>query len=52
MQLTKFSKPKNIHTPGKNFSVADLLSRSFTKEELQIDQLKHKHLPPQIDFKK
>ena len=49
MQLTKFSKPKLIHTPGKNFSVADLL-RSFTKEELQINQLKHKHLPPHIDF--
>ena len=50
MQLTKFSKLKIIHTPGKNFSVADLLSRSFTKEELQINQLKHKHLPPHIDF--
>ena len=50
MQLTKFSKLKIIHTPGKILSVADLLSRSFTKEELQINQLKHKHLPPQIDF--
>ena len=50
MQLTKFSKLKIIHTPGKNLSVADLLSRSFTKEELQINQLKHKHLPPHIDF--
>ena len=50
MQLTKFSKLKIIHTPGKNLSVADLPSRSFTKEELQINQLKHKHLPPQIDF--
>ena len=50
MQLTKFSKFKFINTPGKNFSVADLLSRSFTKEELQINQLKHKHLPPHIDF--
>ena len=50
MQLTKFSKLKIIHTPGKNLSVADLLSRSFTKEELQINQLKHKHLPPHIGF--
>ena len=50
MQLTKFSKLKIIHTPGKNLSVAYLLSRSFTKEELQINQLKHKHLPPHIDF--
>ena len=50
MQLTKFSKLKIIHTPGKNLSVADMLSRSFTKAELQLNQLKHKHFPPQIDF--
>ena len=50
MQLTNFSKLKIIHTPGKNLSVADLLSRSFTKEEIQINQLKHKHLRPHIDF--
>ena len=50
MQLTKFSKLKIIHTPGKNLSVADMLSRSFTKAELQLNQLKHKQLPPQIDF--
>ena len=50
MQLTKFSKLKIIHTPGKNLSVADMLSRSFTKAELQLNQIKHKHLPPQIDF--
>ena len=48
MQLTKFSKLKKIHTPGKNLSVADMLSRSFTKAELQLNQLKQ--LPPQIDF--
>ena len=50
MQLTKFSNFKIIHTPGKNLSVADMLSRSFTKTELQLNQLKHKQLPPQIDF--
>ena len=50
MQLTKFTKLKIIHTPGKNLSVADMLSRSFTKAELQLNQLKHKQLPPQIDF--
>ena len=50
MQLTKFSKLKIIHTPGKNLFVADLLSRTFTKKELQINQLKHKHLPSHIDF--
>ena len=27
-----------------------MLSRSFTKTELQLNQPKHKHLPPQIDF--
>ena len=50
MQLTKFSKLKIIHTPGKNLTVADMLSRTFTKEQLQIHQLRHKQLPPQIDF--
>ena len=50
MQFTKFSKLKIIHTPGKNLYVAEMLSRSFTKAELQINQLKHKQLPPQIDF--
>ena len=48
--LTKFSNFKLFHTPGKNLSVADMLSRSFTKTELQVNQLKHKQLPPQIDF--
>ena len=31
-------------------SVADMLSRSFTKTELQLNQLKHRQLPPPIDF--
>ena len=26
-----------------------MLSRTFTKEQLQIHQLRHKQLPPQID---
>ena len=50
MQLTKFSKLKIIHTPGKNLTVADMLSRTFTREQLQIHQLRHKQLPPQINF--
>ena len=50
MQLTKFSKLKIIHTPGKNLTVADMLSRTFTREHLQIHQLRHKQLPPQINF--
>ena len=49
MQLTKFSKLKNNHTPGKSVSIADMLSRSFTKTELQLKQLKHKQQPHQID---
>ena len=27
-----------------------MLSRTFTKEQLQVHQLRHKQLPPQIDF--
>ena len=27
-----------------------MLSRNFTKEQLQIHQLRHKQLPPQINF--
>ena len=50
MQFKKFSKLKILHTPGKNLSVADLLSRSFTKNEHQLNQLKHKQIPPQIHF--
>ena len=50
MQLTIFSELKIVHSPGKNLLVADMLSRSFTKAELQINQLKHKQLPPQIDI--
>ena len=50
MQLTKFSKLKIIHTPGKNLTVADMLSRTFTKKQLQVHQLRHKQLPPQIEF--
>ena len=50
MQLTKFSKLKIIHTPGKNPSVVDMFSRSFTKAERQLNQLKHKQLPQQFGF--
>ena len=50
MQLTKYFKLKIIHNPGKNLTVADMLSRTSTKEQLQIHQLRHKQLPPQMDF--
>ena len=33
---SKFSKLKIVHSLGKNLSVADMLSRSFTKAELQL----------------
>ena len=46
MQLTKL---KIIHTPGKNLTVADLLSRTFTEEQLQLQHLRHKQLAPQFD---
>ena len=50
MQLTNISKLKIYHTPGKNLTVADMLSRTFTKAQLQIHQLRHKQLPPQLYF--
>ena len=50
MQLSKVSKLKIVHNPGKNLTVADMLSRTFTKEQLQKHQIRHKQLPPQIDF--
>ena len=50
MQLRKFSKLKIFHTPGKNLPVADMLGRSFSKAELQLNQLQHKQLPPENDF--
>ena len=50
MQLTKFSKLKIIHAPGKKINCSRQTSRTFTKEQLQLHQLRHKQLPPQIDF--
>ena len=50
MQLTNFFQLNIFHTPGKILSVANMLSSSFTRTELQIIQLKHKQLPPQIGF--
>ena len=52
MQSTIVSKPKVFHTHCKNLSVIDMLNCSFTKSELQKKPLKHKQLPPQIDFAK
>ena len=49
-QLAKLSILKIVHTPGKNLAVADMFSRTFTKEQLQLHELRHKQLPPQIDY--
>ena len=35
MQLTKFSKLKNIHTPGKNLIVADMLQELLQKNNFK-----------------
>ena len=48
--IIKRSKLEICHTPGKNISVADMLSRSFTKTQIQINQLKHNQLSTQIDL--
>ena len=50
MQLTKFFKTQINSHSWKKLSVADMFSRSFSKAELQLNQLKHKQLPQQIDF--
>ena len=50
MKLTEFQKLRVTSTNGKNLSVADVLSHSFTQEEIQLNQRKHKHLSPQIHF--
>ena len=41
--------PHYLHEKTK-FSVADLLSRSFFLEQLQLIELKQKQLPPQVLF--
>ena len=45
-----FKNSKSVHTLGQNRSVFDMLSRSFTKADLQLIQLKHKQLRKNIDF--
>ena len=50
MQLTKFQKLRLFLASGKNFSVADKTNRSFTREELRLNQLKLKKILSQIPF--
>ena len=48
--ITKFQNLKNIWTPGSNFALPDILSRSLTVEEYQKHKLRHKKIPRDIEF--
>ena len=37
MQLTNSQKRRIIYTTGKNLSVGNMLRRSFTRQELQLN---------------
>ena len=50
MLLTKFSNLRIVHTAGTNLPVADMLSRDFSSISSTSCQLKHKTLPPHIEF--
>ena len=50
MLLTKFSNLRIVHTAGTNLPVADMLSRDFSSINSTSPQLKHKTLPPHIEF--
>ena len=50
MQSRQIQKLDNYCMKRKNLSVADKLSHSFTQENLQLNQLKQKQLPPQLLF--
>ena len=47
MQLIDFKKTSFFLSGRKNLSVAVMIGRPFKEEELQVNQLKHKALPPQ-----
>ena len=46
----RFQNSKLFTPLEKNLTVADMLPRTFTKKQLQIHQVRHKQLPPQINF--
>ena len=50
MIFTRFPNLRIIHTAGTNLAVADILSRDFSSINSQEVQIKHKTLPPQIEF--
>ena len=50
MQKTEFNKLRIFSMKGTNLSVDGMLSRFFTREELTLNHLKHKHIHPQPHF--
>ena len=50
MQIAKFQELRIIYPEERIFSVGDMLGCYFTQNDLQLIQLKHKHLSPQIHF--
>ena len=50
MIITKFQNLRIIWTPGLNSTFPDTLSRNVTIEEYQMHQLRHRHIPRDIEF--
>ena len=48
--IDQLPKSRREYTKQDNLSVDELLSISFTKEELSRSQLKHRHLPSSIEL--
>ena len=48
--ITKFQNLKIIWTPGSNLAFPHILSRKVTVEVYQMHQLRHKRIPPDIEF--
>ena len=48
--ITKFQNQEIIWTPGSNLAFPDILCRNITIEEYQMHQLRHKHIPRDIEF--
>ena len=50
MHIAKLQELRIIYTKERIFFVADMLGCYFTQNDLQLIQLKHKYLSPQIHF--
>ena len=48
--INEIFQDENFSHVWKKLTVADMLSRTFTKAQLQLHQLRHKQLPLQNDF--